>query len=129
MTAYARGHVVALRRAGLGVVWTARDGDVWLLPIWGKNGPPRHRAEVQIDDLSDIAACGLSLRYPVVRCNTLQRVRASQIVGLEPIGLTPAVLLARIVASVTREAKAQEMESRLQFMNPAIGADEMCVRF
>lgn len=117
MTPFIRGHVVALRRAGFGVVWTSRDGDVWLLPIAGKNGPPRHRAEVNIDELSDIAACGVSLRYPVVRCEGMRRVTLSQL-SAAPVGTVPPVLLARIVSAVTREAQAQATESGLHFMSP-----------
>jgi hypothetical protein len=75
MAPLSRGHVVALRRNGVGIVWHASATEAWIVPIWGTNGPPRHRAEVVIDDIGEIVACGISYRYPVARCHMAFKVR------------------------------------------------------
>jgi hypothetical protein len=114
-----RGHVVALRRQGAGIVWQADAAHVWILPIAGSNGPrPRHRADVRIHETSDIFEMGLSFRYPVVHCHSLRKAERSDVVGVVPLGQTPAALMASIVRAAQREASEQAYEARMAFMRP-----------
>jgi hypothetical protein len=65
-TILCRGHIIPVSRYGLGVVWRVAATAVWVASIKGKNGTPRHRAVIPIDDPLQY---GISIRYPVVRCD------------------------------------------------------------
>lgn len=114
----ARGHVVALRRNGVGIVWHADPLNVWVLPVGGCNGPPRHRADIRIHDPADAADMGLSFKFPVVRCHTMLKIERSDIVGIWPIGQTPPGLMSDITRTAQREATTQTYEARMVFMRP-----------
>jgi hypothetical protein len=114
----ARGDVVALRRCGVGIIWRADGDDLWVVPVWGKNGPPRHRAEVEIEDVGEIAACGISLRYPVARCQSVFKVSVARLASAARLGAAPAALLSRLIAAVVREAQAQQTEDRMHYLRP-----------
>jgi hypothetical protein len=114
----ARGHVVALRRQGAGIVWHVNASHLWVLPVGGCNGPPRHRADIRIHDPADAVDMGLSFKFPVVRCHTLLKIERSDIVGIVPIGQTPLVLMSEITRAAQREATAQTYEARMVFMRP-----------
>jgi hypothetical protein len=125
MTPLTRGHVVALRRNGVGIVWHASATEVWIVPIWGTNGPPRHRAEVVIDDIGEIVACGISYRYPVARCHMAFKVAIEALSKSVRHGTAPIALLERVIQAVKSEVRTRSMEDRLQF---ARTNDERCVQ-
>jgi hypothetical protein len=120
-----RGHVVALRRNGVGLIWHASATEAWIVPIWGTNGPPRHRAEVVIDDIGDIAACGISYRYPVARCHMAFKVTIDRLGKPVRHGIAPMPLIDRIIKAIKSEASTRFMEDRLQF---ARANDARCVQ-
>jgi hypothetical protein len=111
-----RGQVVALRRKGAGVVWRADKTHVWILPVGGCNGPPNHRAEVRIVDPAEMAAMGISFKYPVIRCQALFKIELARLDSSQPIGSVPNDLLRRFICSVTQEAQDQAAESRMGYM-------------
>jgi hypothetical protein len=117
--ALSRGSVVVLRRNGvdgLGLIWRARGDELVVLPICGTNGPPRHRAEVQITDLGDIVACGISIAKPVVMCHKARKTTQASLRDPEPVGTAPLALVARVGVALTKELIARQAEDRLSFM-------------
>lgn len=116
--ALARGSVVRLRPKGAGsqgLVWRVDGDTLVLISISGTNGPPRHRAEVVISDLSDIMATGISLTWPTIRCHVMFRVATAKLFSQEPTGRAPDRLMARVVAAVQREIEARRLEDRGSF--------------
>lgn len=121
--ALSRGSVVALRRngaSGLGLVWRVRGRELIVLPIAGTNGPPRHRAEVHINEFSDVVACGVSIARPVIRCHHPRTVTLDRLVSQEAVGEATVGLMARVALAIAREALAQQMEERLSFRQVAV---------
>jgi len=114
-----QGDVVALRRGKSALVWRVERDMLWLIPIWGANGMARHRAEVRIQDLGEIVACGLSMKLPVARCHEMFILPAKRLASQIPIGRMPPLLLGKVVAAVAREARQQATEARLSFNQAA----------
>jgi hypothetical protein len=117
-----RGHVVALRRQGVGVVWHADATHVWVLPVGGCNGPPRHRADIRIHEPVDAAEMGISFKFPVVRCHTILKIDRGDLPGLLPMGQTPVGIMVLITRAAQREASERAYEDRAMFMRPKFSA-------
>lgn len=110
-----RGDVIATRGRAAGVVWQVRAGEVAYVPI-SSGRIPRHRAEIALDAIGDVIACGIAMPEAVIRCQLLHHGRADR---LTVVGRAPAPLLARIIAAVGRETETRGMEDRLHFMSRA----------
>lgn len=114
---FVRGQVVAMRHGSVGVVWQASDRHVWVSPVGGfQNGEPHHRAEVRVTTKEDAEAMGVSLRDPVVRCQSMIKLDVHRLSAPRPVGQTPPSLLNRIVQSVHAEARRQQDEVRMAFI-------------
>ena len=109
-----RGDVVALRRGGAGIVWHEGVEDLWVVPLAGANGIPRHRAEIRLTDADHAAACGATLRYPVVLCQMPFRILRDRLKG-QPIGRAPESLLEKVIAGIRREMARRQEENRMHF--------------
>lgn len=108
-----RGQVIALRRNGAAMVWSSTKTHVWVVPIGGYNGPPPHRAEVRFNDPREIFSCGVSFRFPVVRCHMGFGIAMAAANASTVIGLVPASLLSRINQAIMREAETRALEARV----------------
>jgi hypothetical protein len=114
------GHVVALRRGGAGLICYASGTDVWIVPISGCNGPPRHRAEVRIEALADIIACGLSIKYPIARCQKAYRTTVDSLAkAATRTGTAPMSLVSRVMSALRAESAARHLEDRQHFARDA----------
>ena len=111
--AIARGNVVGLRRENVGIIWSISASQVLIIPVGGYNGPPPHRAEVRITEASEAMACGVSIKFPVIRCQQIYQLPRSSIEHAAVMGHASDVLMARIRRAVIREADAQVAERRL----------------
>lgn len=112
--ALTRGQVIALSRHAA-MVWVTNGSSVTVVPIGGYNGPPPHRAEVRFDDLRECLACGISIRYPVVRCHQAYEITLAAATSADILGHAPASLLTRCATAIKREADARALETRLHF--------------
>jgi hypothetical protein len=85
---------------------------VLFVPIVGARSERRagrHRAEIDLTALEDIQACALPWRFPVLRCQSLHRIRPE---GLKArLGDAPASLVVRAGAAMLREAMALRTEN------------------
>lgn len=116
-----RGHVIALRRHAAGIVWMVGRTYVTIVPIGGYNGPPPHRAEVRFDDPAEIFLCGVSLRFPVVRCHQACQILLASLRSPIPLGMAPETLIRRISMALRREGEARALETRLHFNDRPTG--------
>lgn len=113
--ALVRGQVLALRRGGACVLWSIGPTYVEVIPIGGYNGPPPHRAEVRIENPAEVLSCGVSLKYPVVRCQLLFDIKIEAAQLAHVLGMASADLLDRMTRAVRRDTDARAMEARLHF--------------
>jgi len=101
----------------MGVVLQSDDDYVWIFPIGGCDGNPRHRAEIRMWDASDRLQAGVSFKNPVVRCHTLVKVSLRGLRSDMPVGSMPEHLMRSIIAASRKEAETQAREARMAYMH------------
>jgi hypothetical protein len=112
--ALARGHVIGLRHGGAGLIWHVSKINFWLVPIAGANGSTRHRADVIVEAWSDIVACGLIIRYPVIHCHVPFKATLLELGNPQPKGTALPGLLTRVDHAIAREQATQSAENHLR---------------
>jgi hypothetical protein len=108
-----RGQVIALRRNAPALIFLLTTTHAWVVPIGGYNGPPPHRAEVRFDDPGEIFSCGVSFRFPVVRCHQAFQVTLAVANAAAVLGAASAALISRVQVALRREAETRALETRL----------------
>jgi hypothetical protein len=116
-----RGQVIALRRNGAGIILVVDSPHVTIVPVGGYNGPPPHRAEIRLDDPTEIFACGVSYRFPVVRCHMTFPMHAATANAALVLGNAPGPLMTRIINALRREMECRALEARLHFCDISRG--------
>lgn len=117
-SSYARGDV--LSSAGRhGLVWSMSETGAVLLPIIRHN-VPRHRADVTLDDLSDMIALGCGGTDMLIRCGSPAHANPRTMIRT---GKAPIALLRRVETAMARNAAAAATEA-----STTLRHTERCVR-
>lgn len=105
-------HVITFQRRPF-LVWHTSGTEVWLVPIIGRSGTARHRAEIRVENP---ISWGIAITDPVVRCDQCFCSSIDKLRKVVPCGAVPLSFLSTVIKGIHAVQETSSLENRLHFM-------------